>query len=175
MLAVMALIDNDADRELFGQMFEKYKSRVYLTAYRVLSSETLAEEAAQDTFFLLAKSFALLKTLKPPQRELYILMTAKHTALNNRRSEKKHLACEPVSEEILDNSSLGDYERADIRAALEELAFDDRAVLYLHYVMRLDYKAVGKALGITASAARKRAQYARARFKTCLEEGNNNG
>lgn len=169
--ALMAMIDSDTDKELFCKMFEKYKSRVYSIAFRVLSGEALAEEAAQETFFRLAKNFSLLKKLEAPQRELYIFMTAKHTALNVHRNEKKHLACEPADEDIPDDESMNAYERADIRAALSALDFEDREVLYMHYVMQLDFKAVGRALGISAAAARKRAQYARTRFKKLLEGG----
>ena len=172
MIAAMALIDNDGDRELFDKLIGKYKSRIYAAAYRVLENETLAEDAVQETFFLLAKNFKLIKNLQPAQRELYISVTARHIALNTLRAEQKHLVCDPADDDILDDASLSAYERADIRIALEGLEYDDRAVLYLRYVSQLDYKAVGKALGISAAAARKRAQHARARFKTLLEGGN---
>ena len=170
MLALaMTLIDDDSDRERFADIFEKYKSRVYAIAFRFLGNEALAEEAAQDTFFFLAKSFELVKSLKREQLDCYITIAAKNTALSAFRKEKRHLDSTDIGEGFLDDKSMSAYERAELRAALEALDYEDREVLYLHYAMGLDYKAVGKTLGIKASSARKRAQYARARFKRLLE------
>lgn len=168
----MTLIDDDSERERFAALFEKYKSRVYAIAFRFLGNEALAEESAQETFFFLAKSFSLVKTLKPEQLECYITIAAKNTALSAFRKEKRHLESDEVGEDILDDKSMSAYERAELRAALEALEYEDREVLYLHYVMGLDYKSVGRTLGIKAAAARKRAQYARARLKQLLEGGN---
>ena len=172
MLSVcMTLIDDDSEREGFKALFEKYKQRVYSAAYHILKDDGLAEESVQETFFYIAKNYSFIQGLEPRQRESYIIIAAKNTALSTYRKEKKHLSCEPVGEEILDDSSMSAYDRAEIRTALEALDYDDREVLYMHYALGLSFKSIGSSLGISAAAARKRAQYARASFKAYLEGG----
>ena len=170
MLALLVtLIDDNSDKERFAALFEKYKSRVYAIAFRFLGNEALAEEAAQDTFFFLARNFSLVKSLKPSQLDFYITIAAKNTALSALRKEKRHLESAELREDLLDDKSMSAYDRAELRSALEALDYEDREVLYLHYVMGLDYKSVGRTLTISAAAARKRAQYARARLKQLLK------
>ncbi|MBQ6675230.1 MAG: sigma-70 family RNA polymerase sigma factor [Ruminococcus sp.] len=172
MLSVcMTLIDDDGGREAFKAVFEKYKQRVYSVAYSILKDEALAEESTQETFFYIAKNFSLIQGLEPVQRESYMIIAAKNIALSAYRKEKKHLSCEPVGEELLDDSSMSAYDRAEIRTALEALDYEDREVLYMHYALGLSFKSIGSSLGISAAAARKRAQYARASFKAYLEGG----
>ena len=172
MLALtMALIDNDDDKELFRQMFNKYKKRIFSVAYHFLSSEALAEEATQETFFRLAKNFCAVRQLEGDALEGYIIITAKHTAIGTYRREKKHTYVALRDGAELADSDFSAFERADIRAAIESLGPNDREVLYLYYSLGLGHREAGKALGISAAAARKRAQYARARLRKQLEGG----
>ena len=166
------LIDDDGDRERFRRLFEKYKSRVYAAAYRILKNEALAEEAVQETFLRLAKSFSAVKRLEGRQLESYIYICAQNAALGTYRKEKKHLQKERLDTAELTDESFSHTQRAEIRAAIEGLSADDRQVLYLFYVLGLDSGQAGRALRISAAAARKRAQYARTRLKKLLEGGN---
>lgn len=113
------LVDDEGDKELFRQLFNKFKNTVYSVACHFLSSEALAEEASQETFFLLAKNFKTVKGLGKGDIEGYIIVTAKHTAINTYRKEKKHLRRDTVDEDELIDSDLSAFDRVHIRRATE--------------------------------------------------------
>lgn len=167
-----ALIDDDSDREQFRRLFKKYKSRVYAAAYRLLSNEALAEEAVQETFLCLAKNYSIVKRLEERQLESYIIICARTAALGTYRKEKRHLQSERLDDPEVTDESFSCVDKAELRAAIASLGSADRQVLYLYYVLGLDGKQLGSTLGISVSAARKRAQYARTRLKSALEGGN---
>lgn len=63
---------------------------------------------------------------------------------------------------------LADAEAATVRAAVECLPEGERCVVVLHYLAGMPYAEVAAFLGITVSAAKKRAWSARARLKELL-------
>ncbi len=54
--AFLALIDSEADKHKFEQIYEKYKDMVYNIAYRRLNDYHLSQEVVQDTFLYVAKT-----------------------------------------------------------------------------------------------------------------------
>ncbi len=54
--AFLALIDSEADKLKFEQIYEKYKDMVYNIAYRRLNDYHLSQEVVQDTFLYVAKT-----------------------------------------------------------------------------------------------------------------------
>lgn len=171
MLAMMTLIDDDVQKALFKELYEKYRQRVFAISHSFLKSPALAEESTQETFFYIAKVISKLYDLKPPQRENYILITAKSFALDTKKKERKYLYSEEIDDTFLDDKSMSAFELADIRQAIDTLDEKDRDILYLHYSLGLDYKTAAGTLRLSPVAARKRAQYAKAKLKAILTGG----
>ena len=48
MLALLALLNDEADRALFLEFHTRYEQKLYLVAFKILKSVALAEDAVQD-------------------------------------------------------------------------------------------------------------------------------
>lgn len=172
MIAInMSLIDDESDQELFERIFEKYKHRVYSIAFHVLKKEEAAEDAASEAFLYIAKNFAKVKELEKKRLEQYIIMVSSNAAIDVQRREKRHSKLQKLPDEILSDDSLREYDDVLLKNVISELSYEDQEILFLRYSMDLEYKTIAKSLGISASAARKRLQYAKTHLKKRLEGG----
>lgn len=137
-----------------------------------------APDIAQEAFVL---AFRHLGELEDPAAFPAWLLRLVRTA-TNRRTRRRRLATMPLDAEpgdegpdaLTDPSAgpdevvLAATEASEVRAAVERLPEGERCVVALHYLAEMPYAEVATFLGITVSAAKKRAWSARARLKELL-------
>ena len=172
MLPIILTLIDDEDKISFEKIYEKYRLRIYNISFGILQSSELAEDAASETFLYLAKSYNRIKELEPHRLDYYILLTARNTALDMIKKEKKHRDNIPFDDDtMLTNAELERYDTEYLKECIKKLDFKEREILYLRFNCGLDFKTISAALGITAAAARKRLQYAKADLRKLLEGG----
>ncbi len=155
--------DNSAD-DAFAELVRRNVDFVYATAFRQLRNTHRAEEATQTVFIDLARKAKTLCTRSDLNGWLYL---ATHYAARGmvrqevRREARERKAA--MSDDILSDATASpDWEklRPVIDVALRDLEETDRSVLLLRFFRDYSFSHVGRAVGITEDAARKRVERA---------------
>ncbi len=148
MLLYLSLIDNDANRQFFEQIYINYKTQMYLMAQSILHNDTDSEDAVHEVFYNIASKH--INTLVSIQNDTdlknYLLKATKNTALNIiKKRSRTPLYLDALDD---DNSSIPELSDNDfldtVCATLEynkllniisELPATYRDVLYYHFVL----------------------------------------
>jgi RNA polymerase sigma-70 factor (ECF subfamily) len=176
------------DDEAFEMLLERYESRVYRLAFRLVASEADAEDVLQDTFLQVYRHLGGFRGTARFGTWLYRIAT--NTALMHRRSRNRR-PTEPLdaflprfddagvhcgtpeelqiaarAEELLDRQALG--ERA--RSAIDRLPEIYRAAFVLRDLEDLPTAEVARVLDIEAEAVRQRVHRARLMLRGYLSD-----
>lgn len=167
----MTLLDDKEDEKKFEALYEKYKKRIIAICYNILKDHQLAEDAAVEVFFSLAKNFRIVKNLEDHKLDYYIVISSRNSAIDMLKKEMRNRSMVPYDDDlILTNENMTRYDHDFLKDCIKQLNFADREILYLKYSDGLEYKDIAKTLGISVAAARKRVQYAKDRLKKLLEK-----
>ena len=66
MLALLALLNDEADRALFLEFHARYEQKLYLVAFKILKSVALAEDAVQDAMLQIVLHFEDIRRYSLP-------------------------------------------------------------------------------------------------------------
>lgn len=159
------------DSEKLGVLYELYEKPLYRIAMAILHSHEQAEDAVHDTFCKVARHLAKLDAPDSPQTKGYMIAAVRSAACRQyRRNERQNAYSAPLSEETAQIPDERDSLQAHIRqnelrdtlnALLNSLSDLDRSIVLLHCRDDLTFGEIGRQLGITEAAARKRFERAR--------------
>jgi RNA polymerase sigma-70 factor (ECF subfamily) len=150
---------------------------LFRVAYRIASSAEAAEDLCQEAFFRLHEK----KMVFPNQEEAkyWLIRVVKNAALNyakrksrERKAYQKAFREEMRVEENGEGLFLKQESREEIRAALEKLPGNLRIVLILKEYGELNYKEIGRTLGISEGNVKVRVFRAREKLAQLLAEDN---
>ncbi len=166
------------DGEAFGVLVERYQRRVIGVALAVVHNQEDALELAQETFVRAYENLGSFESRSSFSTWLYRI--AANLAIDLRRREGRHsfVRGEEAEGEI-DRlpSSIGDsfaeLSRSELnrrlRAALDELTPEHRAVILLREVEGLSYDEISDILQCPRGTVMSRLHYARDRLRTILK------
>jgi len=142
----------------FERLYETYRSRVFSTAYRMLSNRADAEDVTQDVF---VKVFKKLKSFRGDSAvSTWIYRIAVNACLDFRRRRRLRQA---VSlDDGLEVGSTPLSVTRLIESALPRMAEGYRRVFVLHDIQGFKHEEIGKILGITDGASKSQLHRARA-------------
>jgi RNA polymerase sigma-70 factor (ECF subfamily) len=146
-------------------------------AYRIANSEEAAEDLCQDAFFRLYEKDMDFPSLD--DAKYWLIRVVKNAALNYaKRKERERKAYQKAFREDMRVQETGEAVvlkkemRAEIQEALSQLPENLRVVLVLKEYAELNYKEIGKALGISEGNVKVRVFRARERLAKMFESGN---
>ena len=166
------------DREAFSVLVERYQRRVIGVAFAVVHNSEDALELAQETFVRAYENLDSFESRSSFSTWLYRI--AANLAIDLRRRERRHsfVRGEEAESEI-DRlpSSIGDsfaeFSRGELnrrlRAALDELTPEHRAVILLREVEGLSYDEISDILQCPRGTVMSRLHYARNRLRMILK------
>lgn len=180
------LVDEDArlvelaqagKAEAFGQLVTKYQDRLYTVIARVTGSPDDARELTQDA---LVRAFVKLETFAGASTfYTWLYRIGVNLALSHRRRNRATVSLdaaragagwEPVDGETGPAERLESDERArQVRAALDQLSPEHRAILVLREIDGCDYEQLAEILGLALGTVRSRLHRARLELKARLE------
>lgn len=168
----LSLTKSDNEKEKLELLYRKYKVLMLNRAYEILRDGKLAEDAVHSAFLKVLKNLSKLDEVESIKTKAYIMVVLENTAKTMYTKEKIYMSSE-LSENIPDITNVQrDTEvKLTAEAAAEKIALlpeKYRDVLILRYINELNDKEIASALGISASAARKRLQRAREKLRTLL-------
>ncbi len=158
----------------FVELYDRYKTRIFNLARRMLGDRARAEEAAQDVFL---KLYGAKKSYTPKARfSTFLYRIAINHCLNSRAKKSERMtSVDPDLDRTMqgDNASADHLvERSDLREslriALAKLPDTQRAALVLCHYEGASYREAADMLDVTEAAVKSLVHRARARLTTDL-------
>jgi RNA polymerase sigma-70 factor (ECF subfamily) len=144
-------------------------------AYRITSSEDAAEDLCQDAFFRLHELRASFPT--SDDAKFWLIRVVKNAALNYaKRKTRERRAYQRAFHETRDSTEPSDVAvikaetQAVVKAALDKLPDNLKIVLVLKEYAELNYKEIGRVLGISEGNVKVRVFRAREKLAGILKK-----
>jgi len=168
------------DERAFRELVERYEPRVAATVVGMLGAGDEAEDVGQETFIRLYRSLDRFRGDSSLGTYLTrIAINLSLTALKRRKRRTSRFVSRDERERELPETSVdprGDLERKEtaleVRAAVEALAPDHRAVVVLRMIDGLSTRETAEILGIPAGTVMSRLARAMDRLERALKEPN---
>ena len=164
MLFSLALADDPAGRSLFDEIYSLYGDEVYHTAFRVLGSETEAEDVVHDAFFALLQVLHRFRDARDSRTRAFLLTVARNRAIDLRRRRR----LEPLMLE--DPDVFPAPEEGGAVRAVQALTPEDRDLLLLRFHTGLTVKEIAHMQNKKPAAVAKAITRAKARLAEKLRE-----
>lgn len=160
------LVDDDATEQQLIQLMDRYQQSLgtYLTV--LVGDRDLGLDIAQETFI---RAYQNLREERPVTAR-WLWTVGRNLAINDLRRRKRLCEIEDETHFILDERVAESDETHLVRKALERLLPEEREVLYLHVVDRVQTAEIAEMLGTRPTAIRMRLVRARRRFRAAYEE-----
>ena len=162
----------------FHKFYDTVFPILFRVAYRITANEEAAEDLCQDAFFRLYE-----KNMVFPQKDeakYWLIRVVKNAALNYaKRKERERKAYQRAFkedsrvQETGEESLLKKETRQEVLDALKKLPENLRMVLILKEYGDLNYKEIGRILGISEGNVKVRAFRARERLTELITEDGN--
>ncbi len=174
-VAAVATIERDAELMLrvregcptsFQLLLERHRGPVIHFLYRMVQSQAVAEELAQDVFLRVYRS----RTTYEPTAKFttWLFRIATHLALNSIRDARHERVVESLDAEISEGMArqvadgarnveqrlVGDVRLEQVRKAIQTLPEKQRAAVLMHKYHELEYTQIASALGCSESAVK---------------------
>lgn len=160
------------DEAAFAALVERYAAMVRASCQRRLRDPSLADDATQAVFLVLARRSRSLTRRSWRARPVvadWLLRTAALVCRDLDRQRRRRRRHEQASVAVQPTVVEPEAEQRDLVAdAVDALPARYRQVVVLHYFAGLDRAAVGSELGLTSDAVDKRLQRAHAQLERRL-------
>lgn len=155
MLAYMTLIDEPDNKELFKQLYYKYRNLMFTIANEILKDEYDAEDAVSDTFLEIAKNFSKI-SVNCKNYKAYFALSVKNKAISiyNRKNKIKTSTLEDI-EDVAVDSFLDNFNDSDIKEKISLLETKYKYTFYLYYIEERSVKEIAKIMKISSSCVYK--------------------
>ena len=158
----------------FRRLYETVFPILFRVAYRITSSEEAAEDLCQEAFFRLHEKEMVFPN--PDEAKYWLIRVVKNAALNYaRRKVRERKAYQRAFREDTRKEDTGEdvlvkkETKEEVREALEKLPENLRIVMILKEYGELNYKEIGRSLGISEGNVKVRVFRARERLAGLLK------
>ena len=157
------------DKQAYAELVKKYSRKVFALCYGIMANPSDAEDVAQEA---LIKGFMRIGQINENSSFKSWLMTvARNSCLDALRKRKETVELDNIS-------SLGqghkEFERTDLRLALQKLPEHYRVPLMLYYFNGQSTENLAKNLNISVAGAFTRLSRARKELRDLMVQGGRN-
>jgi RNA polymerase sigma-70 factor, ECF subfamily len=159
--SVLMLRARDGEMQCLEELVEKHRRGLIVFLFRMVQSQAIAEELAQDVFVRVYRSHATYEPSAKFTSWLYRIAT--NVALNWLRDHRRQRRSEVVDlrpdrprrlevsdpRPTVDSVLLADVVRREVREAVAELPPRQRAAVVMHKYQGMDYVQIAAALNCT--------------------------
>ena len=157
----------------FRKLYDTVFPILFRVAYRITSSEEAAEDLSQEAFFRLHEKNMVFPS--PDEAKYWLIRVVKNAALNyakrkgmERKAYQRAFREDTRKEDTGEHILLKKETREEVREALDKLPENLRIVLILKEYGELNYKEIGRSLGISEGNVKVRVFRARERLAVLL-------
>jgi len=171
------VISPDFNREFeqnFRRLYDSAFQILFRVAYRVTNSAEAAEDLCQDSFFRLYEKRMVFPN--PEEAKYWLIRVVKNASLNYaKRKERERKAYQRAFKEDYRQVETGEgllvrkETSQEVQSALDKLPENLRMVLILKEYADMNYKEIGKVLGISEGNVKVRVFRARERLSVFLQ------
>jgi RNA polymerase sigma-70 factor (ECF subfamily) len=169
-------LSQSGNGEAFGQLVERYKTKVFSLAYGVTRDRAAADDLAQEIF--IKAYFALPKFKFQSEFGTWLYrVTMNHIKdfLRKNRSRQKEVSLEDISERAVatedqsyEADETAERRRTIVQAALKRLPEKHQVILALRDMQGLSYEEISRILGISPGTVDSRLHRARKKLREKL-------
>jgi RNA polymerase sigma-70 factor (ECF subfamily) len=167
-----------ADNAAFKALYDETFTMLFRVARRITNSDEAAEDVVHDSYIKAVERWGIFPTRN--DAKYWLIRVVKNNALNwiKRKGREQKVyqryfkETDPVSESPEDETIKGEASR-DVRMYLDRLPEKFRMVLVLKEYGLLNYKEIGKVLGIAEGNVKVRVFRAREALATMMREDGN--
>ena len=163
--AELMLRVKDGDGESFALLLAKHRAPVMHFLYRMVQSQAVAEELAQEVFLRVYRSRS---TYEPTAKfTTWLFRIATHLALNALRDGKNERLQDSLDDESgelprqvsdrrpsVEQAMVYESKMQEIRSAIAKLPDKQRAAVLMHKYEEMEYSQIAKVLGCSESAVK---------------------
>jgi len=163
--AELMLRVKDGDGESFALLLAKHRAPVMHFLYRMVQSQAVAEELAQEVFLRVYRSRS---TYEPTAKfTTWLFRIATHLALNALRDGKNERLQDSLDDESgelprqvsdrrpsVEQAMVYESKMEEIRSAIARLPDKQRAAVLMHKYEEMEYSQIAKVLGCSESAVK---------------------
>jgi len=153
-----AALNGDADS--FNRLCERYYSAIVAIAYSRLSDRNLAEDAAQEAFYIAFRDISKLKKPNHFGRWLTKICRNVSSDMAKVRRRDKLIAVEDIELHPNEKTEQENYDEV-VRSIISKLPLKAREVIYLRFYNKLSYQEISNVLGISQEAVNGRLRRAK--------------
>jgi len=157
----------------FRQLYETVFPILFRVSYRITCSEEAAEDLCQEAFFRLHEKNMVFPS--PDEAKYWLIRVVKNAALNyakrklrERKAYQRAFREDTRAVETGENILLKKETREEVKEALDKLPENLRVVLILKEYGELNYKEIGRSLGISEGNVKVRVFRAREKLSGLL-------
>jgi RNA polymerase sigma-70 factor, ECF subfamily len=164
--AELMLRVRDGDQASFGLLLDRHRGPVIHFLYRMVRSQAVAEELAQEVFLRVYKSRS---TYEPAAKfTTWLFRIATHLGLNWIRDGRNEKLQESLDQETVEGATRQVADRArtveqelvyqaklrEVRQAIESLPTKQRAAVLMHKYEEMEYSEIANVLSCSESAVK---------------------
>ena len=180
--AELVRLAREGDRDAFRELVERYQRKIYAVLLGMLHDHDAAWEIAQETFIRAMKSLDQYKGDASFYTWLYRIGV--NLAIDHQRRERRSPIVD-VDEQVVERQeSIAEEQRREdparrvadrqlgerVRAAIDELTPDHRAIILLREVEGLSYDEIAKVMQCAKGTVMSRLHYARKKLQAALRD-----
>ena len=167
----MALVERARhnDASAFSELYARYYKEMYRYAYYMLGSTEDAEDVVMDT---VADAYASIDSLRDGALFKHWLFKILHNKAKRQRGKihiNRPLSLNEEFAGMPEESVEGEFENADILAALSQLSGEERSIIALSVVAGYTSKEISMVLSINANTVRSKQQRALTKLRRLLD------
>ena len=165
----LSLLDTQADRDKYTVLYRQYRDLMFYIARKYLESGADREIAVDAALHALLSAMDRIDDPYSVRTKNLVALVTKNKCIDllRRRGAVKEEELDEAAERVLPPKPQGTGDLADAIASMSETG---REVILLRYYHGYTAKEIGKILGISWQASRKRLERAKAELKAILEE-----
>ncbi len=173
---LLSLIARERSEAAFGELFQRYASKLKGYMLRQGADAATAEELAQETLLVVWRKAALYSAEKG-SLSTWIFTIARNLRIDRLRREAAwqelpdNLSETLASDEQAPDEAASDRQReVRVRAVLAELSAEQRQVVEMAYIEGLSHSEISERLGLPLGTVKSRMRLAYQKVRTALED-----
>ena len=163
----LAVLESEADRKKFTEIYEQYHGLIERTAIRILKNQQDAEDAVQNTFVQIILHFEKVFEIDCKNLSFWIISIVKNEALMILRRKTRITQLEDWDSISAEAEAVSEYK--ELVHLFSKLPETYRATLEMHFLLNYSGKEIAQKLGLTEGAVNTRIFRGRALLKKIIE------
>lgn len=164
----LAILESEADKKRFTEIYEQYHGLVEKTAIRILKNQQDAEDAVQNTFVQIIRHFEKTFEIDCKNLPFWIISIVKNESMMILRKRNRVVPLEDWDAFSIGAESVSEFN--ELVVLFSKLPETYRAALEMHFLLEYSGKEIAQKLGISESAVNTRISRGRALLREIIEK-----